>query len=460
MSALPTGTRPWGGWWLMPVPCTPSYVESLRSRIRELEAGLTAAPREQHQQAQAHQPDHTVTDVGGNGNTEAYNGTAGDNNETFELDPNLDQVSPASTTNGLGSIFEMTSPPLVVPSPSQSMSISRPRQPEGPHIPSQQTPEATGRQEDPNVGTPNGDITDDESFDDAVFDSCDEGLDGMGIVHSAPNGGSGRTRRPSGYFGPSSTVGLLGDAFSAINKRGHRGWTSSVSSRDSGVPESHEHISHRRGRQHNLPPRQNQDGNTSVLGHGYIIPTRNEADGLVESYQTWVYSLYPFLHMPSFLSRYRSIWTGSRDLPYANPVGNPNPTNYYDTVSEKLFHCLLNLVFAMGALFNPAIAGPERDNVSQAFFARAKALIDLDELACGSTALVQALLLMGQYLQSTDAASSCWNIVGLAIRVSQGIGLHHEPECCHGEVCSSNRHGQLDREIRRRTWMCSVILDR
>lgn len=444
----------------MPVVSTFSYVESLQSRIRELEAGLTAAPREHDQQMQAHRSDPSVTAVEGNASAGTYSDDAGANHEIFEIDPNLDQISPASTNNGLGSIFEMTTPPLAAPSPSQAMRTSHRQEQEGPQMQSQQTPEVTVRPEGPIMDSPNGGITDDESFDDAVFDSCDEGLDGMGIVHSAPNGGPGRTRRPSGYFGPSSTVGLLGDAFSAINKRGHRGWTSSASSLDSGVPESREGSFPRRSRQHNLPPAQSHEGKASVPGHGYIIPTRNEADGLVESYQTWVYSLYPFLHMPSFLSRYRSIWTGSRNPPHGSPVETPNPTNYYDTVSEKLFHCLLNLVFAMGALFNPAIAGPERDNVSQTFFARAKALIDLDELACGSTALVQVLLLMGQYLQSTDAASSCWNIVGLAIRVSQGIGLHHEPECCHGDVCSSDRHGQLDRETRRRTWMCSIILDR
>jgi hypothetical protein len=308
-------------------------------------------------------------------------------------------------------------------------------------------------------------ISDNDSICETRSDSYIEGLDAMGVIQSTTDSVTGRPRRPSGYFGPSSTVSLLGDAFSAIKNR-IRGPDSMPSDGwDFNAVEVRDEISYDQcGPQHNMGNYGNSGRSKAspFSGLDYIVPTRAEADQLVDSYSTWVYSLYPFVHMPSFLVRYESIWTSAKQREQSNIRGTQyqNPTTYYSLVSESLFHCMLNLVFAMGALFNPAIALSKRDGVSRTFFNRAKALLDIDALACGSTALVQVLLLMGQYLQSTDAASSCWNMVGLAIRVSQGIGLHHEPECCRGAECAEGSHSQLEREIRRRTWTCAVVLDR
>jgi hypothetical protein len=122
---------------------------------------------------------------------------------------------------------------------------------------------------------------------------------------------------------------------------------------------------------------------------------------------------------------------------------------------------MLNIVFALGVLHNMELTQQERDDISYTFFRRAKSLLGLDLLESGSTPLVQVLLLMGQYLQTRDITSSCWNIIGMAIRVAQGIGLHLQPEEREeGDASNCQAADQLEEEMRRRAWTGCVLLDR
>ncbi|GJC81845.1 sorbicillinoid biosynthetic cluster transcription factor 2 [Colletotrichum liriopes] len=67
----------------------------------------------------------------------------------------------------------------------------------------------------------------------------------------------------------------------------------------------------------------------------------------------------------------------------------------------------------------------------------------------GSIQLVQALILTAQYLQTLSLSNKCWVVVGMAIRVAQGIALHLDVA---GE-------SQAQREERRRTWHSCELLD-
>lgn len=129
-------------------------------------------------------------------------------------------------------------------------------------------------------------------------------------------------------------------------------------------------------------------------------------------------------------------------------------------MSDRLFYCMLNTVFSLGALFSPKINQKDRASVGHSFYERAKKPLDIDLLADGNLALVQTLLLMGQYLQSTDMSNSCWNIIGLAVRIAQCIGLHHDPQNCDQGCCSAQSTDQVEIEMRRRAWTGCVLLDR
>jgi hypothetical protein len=122
---------------------------------------------------------------------------------------------------------------------------------------------------------------------------------------------------------------------------------------------------------------------------------------------------------------------------------------------------MLNVVLALGVLHDTKIRQEERDDISETFFKRAKTLLDLDALESGSVALVQVLLLMGQYLQTRDITTSCWNTVGMAIRIAQGMGLHREPEeWDQGGSSNYQAPDQLEEEMRRRAWAGCALLDR
>jgi hypothetical protein len=193
----------------------------------------------------------------------------------------------------------------------------------------------------------------------------------------------------------------------------------------------------------------------SVGGHRLSIPPRAQADALLENYWTYFHSLYPVLHRPSFTERYLTLWAPSSCHRPSSPQ-DQRRKGFYTTLDERLFHCLLNLTFALGSQFGPAaVDDSDRCELGLIFFKRAKVLIDFDILARGDIFLVQMLILLSHYLQSTDMASACWNMVGLAIRVALGIGLQHEP----GDS-EQGKLSQLAIEIQRRAWTSCILLDR
>src|SRR6266498_321003 len=63
---------------------------------------------------------------------------------------------------------------------------------------------------------------------------------------------------------------------------------------------------------------------------------------------------------------------------------------------------------------------------------------------------VQSLLLMVQYLQSTQKSIQTWSVHGLAVKAAFQLGLH-SPDV-------NNQFPPLEREVRKRTWFGSVIL--
>ncbi|KAI0189066.1 fungal-specific transcription factor domain-containing protein [Astrocystis sublimbata] len=295
----------------------------------------------------------------------------------------------------------------------------------------------------------------DDRYDEDGTISDDTEVDAMGVVGSIESVPSQRTRRHSGYFGPSSIMNLLGQTretsascrctrnrLMVSDASQHRNDSSPVSNGDFTNVSSFS----RRER-------------TDASRYSMRIPPRAQADSLLESYWISVHSLFPFLHWPSFQARYFAVWDPQRHE-QAGDAWNSSSSDPYSLSSNGLFFCLLNVVFAMGALFDTAINPSDRDDVSRSFFQRAKSLLHFDIFAHGSLALVQILLLMGQYLQSTDESSSCWNVVGLAIRIAQCIGLHEEPKPC-GVACQTRaKADQLELEMRRRVWTGCTLLDR
>jgi hypothetical protein len=174
-------------------------------------------------------------------------------------------------------------------------------------------------------------------------------------------------------------------------------------------------------------------GNASIE---YVLPPRKTADNLVDVYWELVYPLYPFLDRPLFEDAYQSVWSGSES-----------------TIDERIFMCTLNVVFALASQLSESIRPEKREDSAKAYFKRAQELLQLDFWDTGSTELIQCLLLMGQYLQSTSTPHQCWMVIGHAVRMAQGLGFHF-PES------SFELHSSREREFSRVIWHGCVLMDR
>ncbi|KAJ9614660.1 hypothetical protein H2200_002797 [Cladophialophora chaetospira] len=168
------------------------------------------------------------------------------------------------------------------------------------------------------------------------------------------------------------------------------------------------------------------------------LPSRFVADRLVDAYFRFRHPLNPYLHEGTFRQRYRSLWL-SQD------VGGEEATQ-----QTLAWFGLVNLVFAFGS-DHASTTGRSAADRSR-YFKRAKCLIFSGLLQMGTIELVQALLLMGQYLHGSLELNDCWTVVGLAIRTAQGLGLHLDPA-----KFTTNR---IEQEVRKRIWWGCFVLDR
>lgn len=108
---------------------------------------------------------------------------------------------------------------------------------------------------------------------------------------------------------------------------------------------------------------------------------------------------------------------------------------------------LLNIVLAIGAHSSDFC----RQNADHYFYVQACRHLSWDVLRKGSLALVQALALMANYLQKRNRPNSGFTLLGVAMNMAQGIGLHRE-----FSGPSINAHAM---EIRRRVWWTLFIFD-
>lgn len=174
----------------------------------------------------------------------------------------------------------------------------------------------------------------------------------------------------------------------------------------------------------------------SSSGANYVLPPRKMADSLMEVYWDYVFPLYPFLVPAQMKTEYAKIWTGD-NLEY----------------DENMLMCTLNVIFALASQLADFVPPTEREASADAFFSRAKGLFQFNLWDTGSASLIQCLLLMAQYLQSTDSAHQCWIVTGLAIRNAQSLGLHLPQNIAH---LRSFHEQQLARKI----WHGCILMDR
>lgn len=168
----------------------------------------------------------------------------------------------------------------------------------------------------------------------------------------------------------------------------------------------------------------------------YVLPARKQADHLMDLYWYYVDPLYPFLDRQRFEHSYRALFAGTSI-----------------DADERIFVSILNIIFALSTQLIESLPPEQRDSSSQGYFTRAQDLLQLSLWDTGSIELIQCLLVMSQYLQSTNNPHQTWMIVGSAVRIAQGLGLHL-PETL-AEISS-----EPERDLVRRIWHGCILMDR
>ncbi|KAK0767090.1 hypothetical protein N5P37_000823 [Trichoderma harzianum] len=235
------------------------------------------------------------------------------------------------------------------------------------------------------------------------------------------------------YYGQSSIVSLLQQA-----------------SRDRTRTENSQHVEMQQAREARHIPSTNTTAKSASVGllhDQFCLPPRRMTDALLEVYRKEAHIFHPWVHFDSFMALYRSIWSGDdleevSDLPDIGLGGSNCPTT--------VFYCALNAMLAEACQFSD-IPPQDKRSSSTMFYERARTLLQVDLLDSGSLSHIQTLLLVAQYLQSTELATQCWNLVGMAYRMSVAIGLHHDE--------MSAGLSSLEREMRRRTWHACLQME-
>jgi hypothetical protein len=171
----------------------------------------------------------------------------------------------------------------------------------------------------------------------------------------------------------------------------------------------------------------------------YALPPKDLANSLVNVYFETVHPLFPIIYKGLFKNQFELLYQ-TRDP---------------GKVARKWL-AIMNLVFAIGARHLSMIGENKADIWHHVtFFLRARLLGALDgglvfEIATLQN--VQAMGLTGMYLLASKQTNRSWNVAGLAIRLSYGMGLHLR------NVASTLNAGQ--KEMRVRVWYSVCYLER
>ncbi|KAJ5383226.1 fungal specific transcription factor [Penicillium concentricum] len=264
-----------------------------------------------------------------------------------------------------------------------------------------------------------------QSYESPLFDEGEGHVTGMGQITAPAAEGRRRSARFQ-FYGSSSTASFMRFAWQSMPSRPISGSTAQpVYSRL-------------------------QDTSTKYRFDDFALPPRMLADHLLKCFFDKVYILYPFFHRPAFEAAYRNLWRAEDESCPLTDLRIGLGSSFESGSRSIVFHCALNLMFALGCHFAD-IAAEEVEPAAHSFFLRAKGFIGLDFLDINTLGVVQTLLITALFLQSSPYPSRCWNSVGVACRVALGLGLH--------ESDTLATLTPLESDIRWRTWHGCVMMD-
>ncbi|UQC80587.1 fungal specific transcription factor domain-containing protein [Colletotrichum lupini] len=204
----------------------------------------------------------------------------------------------------------------------------------------------------------------------------------------------------------------------------------------------------------------------------FLLPPRPFADYLLQLYFQRVHYLYPVFHRPAFERAYESLWQPTTSTTAAAVAAfEAGETDFRGVglgcspgadATTIVFHSALNSIFALACNFADLTCAEKAKSI-EVFLLRSRKCLSVDLLEKNNLGVVQTLLLCGLVFQGTPFPDRCWNAVGIACRIAQGLGLHMDVVAARDMGAGLGAEGEggftLEMDVRQRTWQGCVIID-
>ncbi|CAO2653482.1 Nn.00g028930.m01.CDS01 [Neocucurbitaria sp. VM-36] len=177
-------------------------------------------------------------------------------------------------------------------------------------------------------------------------------------------------------------------------------------------------------------------GLAEVVG---VLPAKEQADILVDTYFDAVDPVYPMVHRRNFYADYQRFWS----LPLEEKQ-----------VADPVLVALHFVVYAMGTQFIHTPSNQERAQIAEFYVSAAQQALRLSSyLSRASVRTLQAMVLLAYFLMNDNHASDAWAFGGILVRQAYAMGLHRDPDVI------APRCSRSDKQQRRKLWQAIFFQD-
>lgn len=276
------------------------------------------------------------------------------------------------------------------------------------------------------ASTNNENITADQTCDTSI--NSNRLIDGMGALSL---GDESRFLRPHAYCGISSSNGLLRFLRSSENQQSNQ-----IKQSNSSYLKYYSNLGLLYD-QNNFKLLKSE--NSDILLND--ISLRND---LINSYFNDYHCCYPFIQKGEFLKDYE-LYSLKATMHQEGKV----------SIKDISFQVLLNTVLAVGALCKFG----EPSIIDLLYYKRVKAnLQEINIMECGSYQLLNAFILLGNYVQKRNKPNTAWNYQGLSLRMAISFGFHKEINMTESNISQESKALEII-ERRRRLWWGLFFFD-
>ena len=191
------------------------------------------------------------------------------------------------------------------------------------------------------------------------------------------------------------------------------------------------------------------------------FPSREEGLAMLKSFFTNTGYLFPYIHETFFMRKYTAMltkpqeppsrsWRGLLCIIFAMSISASvdDQMNAPQRRERSDFYAQKGLAFCGAQIIRGANLDIGMSNVPQSYCSSISELATVEP----DFGLVHFLLLWGQYLQGTQNPLEAWTVQGLTVKTVYQLGLHNQAH--------SKRLTEVEQEIRKRTWLACICLDR